>query len=106
MAKTMWAVGPDDGEGWHEVDAPTELAAREEYALSEYGDKNFILYVRAYRVEAWDQLGRDPNGADWVRVGLSYTCSGTCSGMAHGAYDAKIINGNPYCGECAEDLSA
>lgn len=96
MKRTMWAVGPDHGEGWISVNAPTEDAAKDAYAAREDCETEWLI---ANRVEAWDVLDKI-TGPDWINNGLGWTCK-TCDGMAFADDGAEVIDGEVFCEECA-----
>lgn len=99
----MYAVGEDDGEGWIAVSAESETEARRAYCDEWYGAAEPVPgHIIAQRVPSWDALGRVPNGADWLKAGLSYRCSRECGGMAFLDDGGAILNGKPVCGYCLE----
>ena len=101
----MWAVGPNDGEGWIAVRAPDEAAARLAFA-EENDDGGISDSIVAVRAPSWDSLTATPTGADWLNAGLSYTCDRGCGCMACFDDGGAIINGEPVCGYCIEHNAA
>ena len=101
--RTMWAVGPDDGEGWMAINARTEDEACTAWARA---DANLPAtepipdWIVALRQEGWDALP-EVTGADWLRVGLGYSCA-ECQELAFLEFGAQIIDGQPICGECVK----
>lgn len=101
MTRTMWAVGPDDGEGWVSINAPTEDAAKQAYA----DEKDFgTEWLIANRIEAWDALDKI-TGPDWINNGHGWTCE-TCRGMAFAEDGAEVIDGKVFCEMCADAMLA
>lgn len=96
IGRTMWAVGPDDGEGWVAINAPTEDAAIQAYA---YEHDCTIDYVCANRVEGWDALEKI-TGADWLRNGHGFSCS-TCDDVAFEEGGGVVVNEQVFCEYCA-----
>lgn len=107
MAKTMWAVGPDDGEGWISVDAPCEADALRAYSREIHGEDSIPAHVLAQRVPKWDNLPR-VSGWDWIKAGLSFSCH-ICGEMAtitgDEDEDADLIDGEVHCGLCAKEVA-
>lgn len=101
MAKTMWAVGTDDGEDWKPIDAPSAEEAKARYS-AEYGQP--IRYLDATRVEAWDGLV-EVTKIDWITAGngLTYPCDG-CGEMTNRDFGAEVVNGEIICGHCEADF--
>ena len=100
MAKTMWAVGPEDGAGWCAINAPTEAEAIAAWCKGEDRDPDFICAVR---VLAWDAMAK-VTPRDWFQSaeGLSTSCEG-CGEMASRSDGGDIIDGSILCACCVED---
>ena len=98
--RMMWAVGPDDGVGWEAIDAETEAGTRVQWA-ERNGQEDVPEWVVALRQEAWDALP-EITGADWLRAGLGHTCI-ECQELAYLEFGARIIDGQPICGECLSE---
>lgn len=96
MGRTMWAVGPDHGEGWVAVNAPTEDAAKDAYAAENDCSTEWLI---ANRIEAWDALD-NITGPDWINNGHGWSCK-DCGGVAFADDGAEVIGGEVFCAECA-----
>mgnify|MGYP001345901695 CR=1 FL=1 len=101
MGRTMWAVGPDDGEGWVAINAPTEDAAIQAYATENDCTTDYVV---ANRVEGWDGL-KKITGPDWLRNGHGFSCS-ACDEMAFAEDGGVIVNEQVFCEGCAPESSA
>ena len=94
--RTMWAVGPDDGDGWYAINAPTEDAAIQAYADEHDCNPDYIV---ASRVEGWDGLTK-VTGPDWIQHGLGFSCT-TCDTVTFAEEGGVVVNGSVYCDYCA-----
>lgn len=96
--RIMWAVGPDDCEGWVAIDASNHVAAKKAYAKEHDCGTDWLI---ANRIEAWDSL-ETITPADWVRNGHGYSCS-QCAEMAFADDGAVIADGRVFCSSCAPE---
>ena len=99
MKNKMYAVGPEDDDGWEAVQATSDREAKKLFLESNPQSRYGIM---AMRIEEWEALDREPNGADWINAGFYYTCD-YCNEPSSLDDDlpAKIVDGDVVCGYCA-----
>lgn len=96
----MYAVGPEDGEGWEPIEAVSKRQAKSFYMV-EHGESNGCYsfnMLEARRVENWDGL-QSIMPYDWLCAGLSHSCK-RCHEQVTPDDEIEIESGDVYHAEC------